>query len=165
MTHYTEHICKYDTADNVNTEHNEVTYKYLIKVYFNQINKQKIFQQQLLLHNTHCLNLLTIKDIILHSSTRDSQTSHNAMTASVIKLSWVYQLKKLQSLLRRSETSLIQSVKLNLKMWCSVSTLTDIFDILSLLDALTDFVKKHQNAMNSIAVSDKNSNYRVKESS
>jgi len=34
MTHYAQHIQWYDNADNVNTEHNEITYKLLVKIFF-----------------------------------------------------------------------------------------------------------------------------------
>ncbi len=65
MTHYAQYIQQYDSADNVDIKYNKVIYKFLIKIFFSQINKYKSFQQQLLLHNTCYLNLITIKNLIL----------------------------------------------------------------------------------------------------
>ncbi len=35
MTHYAQHICQFDSADNIDTEHDEVTHKFLMKIFFN----------------------------------------------------------------------------------------------------------------------------------
>ncbi len=34
MTHYTQHIQWYDSADNVNIEYSETAYKFLVKIFF-----------------------------------------------------------------------------------------------------------------------------------
>ena len=34
ITHYAQHIQQYDNADNVDTEHNEIIYKFLVKIFF-----------------------------------------------------------------------------------------------------------------------------------
>jgi len=65
MIHYAQHIHWYDSADNIDTEYSEIAQKFLIKIFFSQTNKHKSFQQQLLLHNTHYLNLITMKNLIL----------------------------------------------------------------------------------------------------
>ena len=65
MTHYTHHIHWYGTADNVDTEHSEITHKFLIKIFFNWTNKCESFQEQLLLYNTHYLNLTVMKNLIV----------------------------------------------------------------------------------------------------
>jgi len=65
MTYYAQHIHQYDSADNIDTEYSEIVYKFLIKIFFSETNKHKNFQQQLLFHNTHHLNLITIKNLIL----------------------------------------------------------------------------------------------------
>jgi len=44
---------------------NKIAYKFLIKIFFSQINKYKSFQQQLLLYNTYYLNLIIMKNLIL----------------------------------------------------------------------------------------------------
>jgi len=65
IIHYAQHIHQYESADNINTEYSEITYKFLIKIFFSQTNKHKNFQQQLLFHNIHYLNLITMKNLIL----------------------------------------------------------------------------------------------------
>ncbi len=65
MTHYAQHIQQCNSADNVDTKYNKIIYKFLVKIFFSQINKYKSFQQQLLLYNTHHLNLTAMKNLIL----------------------------------------------------------------------------------------------------
>ena len=77
MTYYTHHIHWYDTADNVNTEYSEITHKFLIKIFFNWTNKYKSFQEQLLFHNTHYLNLTVMKDLIVWRKTQHSIINKN----------------------------------------------------------------------------------------
>ncbi len=44
MTHYASQIQRYDSADNFNTKHSEIAHKYLIKIFFDCINKRDTFQ-------------------------------------------------------------------------------------------------------------------------
>ncbi len=43
MAHYASQIWRYDSADNFNTKHSEIVHKYLIKIFFNCINKWDTF--------------------------------------------------------------------------------------------------------------------------
>ena len=65
ITYYAYHIHWYSTADNVNTEYSETAHKFLIKIFFNWINKCESFQEQLLLYNIHYLNLTAMKNLIV----------------------------------------------------------------------------------------------------
>ncbi len=44
MTHYASQIQKYNNVNNFNTEHSEIAHKYLIKIFFDCINKWNMFQ-------------------------------------------------------------------------------------------------------------------------
>ena len=44
MTHYAQHIQQYDSVNNIDIKYNKIIYKFLIKIFFSQINKCKSFQ-------------------------------------------------------------------------------------------------------------------------
>ena len=96
MTHYASQIWRYDSADNFNTKHSEIAHKHLTKIFFDHINKWKTFQRQLLHHNTQHLNLLVMKDILLHRDTRQSKINKHALTAMITWFSHVFSLRKIQ---------------------------------------------------------------------
>ena len=79
MIYYAQHIHQYDSTDNIDTEYSEIAHKFLIKIFFNQTNKHKSFQQQLLLHNTHYLNLIIMKNLILWKKMWNSVITKNLM--------------------------------------------------------------------------------------
>jgi len=85
MTYYISQIQRYDSADNFNTEHSETVHKYLIKIFFDCINKRNTFQMQLLHHNTQHLNLLAMKDILLYKDTRQSKINKHALTVMITR--------------------------------------------------------------------------------
>ena len=95
MTHYAQHICQYNSADNVNTEHSKTAHKYLMKVFYNWMNKWKNFQEQLLNHNFCHLKILAMKNLILWKKMQDSRISNDTMLAFVIQSSWALPLKKI----------------------------------------------------------------------
>jgi len=98
ITHYAQHIHQYDNADNIDTEYSEIVHKFLIKIFFNQTNKHKNFQQQLLLHNTHHLNLITMKNLILWNKMQNSVIMKNLMIALMIQSSQAILLCKISDL-------------------------------------------------------------------
>ena len=165
MTHYAEHIWQYNTADNVDTEHSEAAHKYLVKAFFNQINKWEDFQEQLMHYNTHHVNLLTMKNLILWKNTWVSEIKKNAMSALITYSSWVISLSKFSDLFMSEKMHQIWCTNLDLKLWYLVSTLDSVLNISELLDTLMIFVCKCQNAINEINIRERNLNCRVKDSS
>jgi len=99
MIHYASQIWRYNSADNFNTKHSEIAHKYLIKIFFDCINKWDTFQTQLLHHNTWHLNLLTMKDILLYRNTRQSKINKHALTAMITWFNHVFNLRKIQDTL------------------------------------------------------------------
>jgi hypothetical protein len=45
MSHYSEFIRKYETADKYDTSHDEIKHKYMLKKYYERINKRDFFQE------------------------------------------------------------------------------------------------------------------------
>ena len=162
MTHYTYHIHWYDTADNVDTEHSEITHKFLIKIFFNWINKCESFQEQLLLHNTHHLNLTVMKNLIVWRKTQHSVINKNIVIMT--QSSWVISLCKISDLSLQKERDQIQCESLNSQKWCSAATLNVTLNMSEFLDALTVFVHNCWNKADEIESTDNALNCRSKNS-
>ncbi len=64
--HYMNFIWKYKDADDFDTFYMKIAHKFLIKDYYDLTNKRENFQMQILHHNIQWINMLTMKDIILH---------------------------------------------------------------------------------------------------
>ncbi len=103
MTHYASQIWRYNSADNFNTEHSKIAHKYLIKIFFNCINKWDTFQTQLLHHNTQHLNFLAMKDILLYRDIRQSKINKHALTTMITQFSYIFSLCKIQDALIREQ--------------------------------------------------------------
>ncbi len=164
MTYYASQIQRYNSTDNFNTKHSEIAHKYLIKIFFNCINKWEMFQRQLLHHNTQHLNLLTMKDILLYRDTKQSKINKHALTAMIIQFNHVFNLHKIQDTFIREQCNQIQETELNLKLWCHASILVKILNIKKLLDALTVFMCKCCNIVDEKVVSDRELDKKKKDS-
>jgi len=165
MTHYAQHIHQYDSADNIDTEHSEAAHKFLVKAFFSQTNKHKSFQQQLLLHNTHYLNLTAMKNLILWKKMQNSVIKKNLMIALMTQLSQAILLCRISDLFLQQKRKWVQCEGLNFCQWCSTLTLNTALDISGFLDALTVFVCNCQNKADEINSTDNDLNQRLKDSS
>jgi len=163
MIHYASQIWRYDSADNFNTKHSEIAHKYLIKIFFNCINKWDTFQTQLLYNNTRHLNLLMMKDILLYKDTRQSNINKHALTAMITRFDCIFSLHKIQDALICKQCNQIQETKLNSKLWCHALILVRILNMKKLLDMLTVFVHKCHNIVDEKVVSDKKLNKKKKD--
>jgi hypothetical protein len=164
MTHYASQIWRYDSADNFNIKHSEIAYKHLIKIFFDCINKWETFQRQLLHHNTQHLNLLAMKNILLHKDTRQSKINKHALTVIITWFNYIFSLHKIQDALICKQCNQIQKTELNSKLWCHALILIEILNIKKLLDALTVFMCKCCNIVNKKVVSDKELSKKKKDS-
>jgi len=164
MTHYASWIWRYDSADNFNTKHSEIAYKHLIKIFFNCINKWEMFQRQLLYYNTWHLNLLTMKNILLHRDTRQSKINKHALTVMITRFSHVFNLRKIQDALICEQCNQIQETEFNSKLWCHALILVEILNIKKLLDALIVFICKCCNIVDKKVISDRELNKKKKDS-
>lgn len=163
MTHYAQHIRRYGSADNVDTEHSEAAHKFLVKDFFDRTNKRESFQQQLLLHNTRHLNIIAMEDIVWWKGTRGSSIKKDTMTAFATQASRAYPLKRFVGLPTQSERQQVERTGLNAKQWCSASTLTAALNIPGLLDALAVFVRDCRKAVDGISITDNDLDRRAKD--
>ena len=79
ITYYIDQIRLFESAIEMNSTHFEVVYKYLVKAFFNQINKWKNeFKQQILFYNIQLINFLVMRDVLnYHVSRNVMQTEKN----------------------------------------------------------------------------------------
>ena len=61
MTHFMDHIHQFGTTNSYNTSNGKAAYKYTVKAYWNQTNKQSNFELQIYLYNTQYIFILTTK--------------------------------------------------------------------------------------------------------
>ncbi len=161
MTHYASRIWKYDSADNFNTKHSKIAHKHLIKIFF---DKWEMFQRQLLHHNTQHLNLLAMKNILLHKDTRQSKINKHALTVMITRFNHVFSLRKIQDALIHAQCNQIQETEFNLKLWCHALILVEILNIKKLLDMLTVFMRKCHNIVDKKVISDRELDKKKKDS-
>ncbi len=164
MTHYASQIQRYDSADNFNTKQSEIAHKYLIKIFFNCINKWDTFQTQLLHHNTQHLNLLAMKDILLYRDTRQSKINKHALTVMITQFNHVFSFHKIQDAFICKQCNQIQEIELNSKLWCHVLILVKILNMKKFLDMLTVFMHKCHNIVDEKVVSNRKLNKKKKDS-
>jgi len=164
MIHYAQHICQYDSANNIDTEYSEIVYKFLIKIFFNQTNKHKSFQQQLLLHNTYHLNLTAMKNLILWKKMWNSVIMKNLMIILMIHSSWTILLYRISDFSLQKKRKQIQHEDLNSHQWCFISTLNVTLKISDFLNVLTAFVCNCQNAADKINSMNNDLNWKLKNS-
>jgi hypothetical protein len=67
FSHYANFIKRYDAVDEYDTSYDEIKHKYMIKKFYDRINKRETFQTQLIEHNKRRFNILAMKDIMRHT--------------------------------------------------------------------------------------------------
>ena len=87
IIHYSEFICKYESADEIDSSHFKILYRHFVKKFFACINKKDDFQKQIFQHNSHCINIQMIKSILLYILTKKrnqiKETIKIQMTCSI----------------------------------------------------------------------------------
>ena len=81
MTHYISCIREYGAADNFDTEHSEAAHKYHVKAFYGRTNKRQGYEDQICLHNTRRINMLTMTNILFHKKSRYMTQSGNDIEA------------------------------------------------------------------------------------
>jgi hypothetical protein len=66
MTHWTDSIRKFGSADGFDSAHFEAAHIYCYKVFYDLTNKRSDFEEQVLHHNTRRINMLAMDDLLIH---------------------------------------------------------------------------------------------------
>ncbi len=64
ISNFVSWIWNYGNAVNYDTAHNEATYKYVLKAFYNRTNKKE-YDSQIRQHNVRHTNIIAIKNVIL----------------------------------------------------------------------------------------------------
>jgi hypothetical protein len=157
FSHYADFIRRYDAVDEYDTSHDEIKHKYMIKKFYDRINKRETFQAQLIEHNKRRLNILAMKDIMRHAQKRntnkDINFTHTRSSRDSLNL----------KLLRITSTSNNRYQRMNSSQssihWCLIQELNEKIQISDLIAALTVFVRENRLKRNEKS-SDSRDNYR-----
>ena len=148
MFHYCDFIRKYDTTNKFDTFHDEIKHKYMLKTFFDKINKRNDFQSQLLRHNRRRINILIMKNVLrfekIQHSNANNEIHQNFETRTIrdsIKLSF------LKSMSIRQQKDRYFFRNLNSRKWCRVNDFVRRLKQSQLIFALAVFIKKQRQAI------------------
>ncbi len=135
-------IQRYEDADSFDTFYMKIAHKFLIKDYYDLTNKRKNFQMQILHHNTWWINMLTMKDIILHDLIMFRSKINERMKVMITKSFKSLDLTQLEWDL--SEMNLNQQWNWfnNFRFWHITSEITKMIHIENFLNELSIFIRE-----------------------
>jgi hypothetical protein len=152
MSHYSEFIRKYETADEYDTSHDEIKHKYMFKKYYERINKRNFFQEQLLWHNKRRVNVLTLKNNLLYDELvreREHSSLKIMIEIKIIRSSRDYlDLIELNMYDDIQKTNESWNFVKNFRQWCLINDLAKWMNMSELISALTIFIKKQRRTTN-----------------
>ena len=67
MIYYVKYIRYFDNVVEMNNSYDENAHKFIIKNYYNRINRNFGFNEQILFHNIRCHNILIVNNVLLHA--------------------------------------------------------------------------------------------------
>ncbi len=135
-------IRRYEDADDFDTFYMKIAHKFLIKDYYDLTNKQKNFQMQILHHNTWWINMLTIKDIILHDLITFRSEIDERMKVMITKSSRSLDLMQLEWDLSEMNLNWWQNWFSNSWFWCIASEITKMTHIENFSNELSIFIRE-----------------------
>ena len=93
ISHFIQYIWDYDSAINYNTAHSKMTHKYLLKAFYNRINK-KGYNSQIRQHNIRHINIIAMKDVIILEKARKKKMLLESIADTTVQaeMAWVLSL-------------------------------------------------------------------------
>ncbi len=142
ISHYMNFIQRYESADDFDTSYMKIAHKFLIKDYYDLTNKWENFQMQILHHNTRWVNMLTMRNIILHDLITFRSEIDERMKVMITKSSRSLNLTQLEWDL--SEMNLNQRWNWfnNSWFWRIASEITKTTYIENFLNKLSIFIRE-----------------------
>ncbi len=74
ISHFVQCIRDYGSAVNYDTAHSKTVHKYLLKAFYNRINKKE-YKSQIWQHNVRHTNIIAMKDVIISEKAREKKLS------------------------------------------------------------------------------------------
>ena len=84
MLHYSDHVNNFGTMNGYNTAHFKANHKFVLKLFYNRINKRENFLKQLVWHNQQRIKTLAMKETVT-SFHRSKDFTDNLIEATVTK--------------------------------------------------------------------------------
>ncbi|EAS34664.3 uncharacterized protein CIMG_12916 [Coccidioides immitis RS] len=78
LVHYAQFIYEFGRLDRFDTENYEISHKYLVKKLFSRINKQELYQNQIIKHNICCMNMMLLKNTALDNKILNQEAARAA---------------------------------------------------------------------------------------
>jgi len=148
--YYMNFIQRYEDADDFDTFYMKIAHKFLIKDYYDLINKRKNFQMQILHHNTWWVNMLTMKDIILHDLITFRSKINKRMKIMITKSSRSLDLMQLEWDLSEMNSNQRWNWFSNSWFWCITSEIMKMTYIESFLNELSIFIRESRHKKSEI---------------
>ncbi len=142
ISHYMNFIRRYEDADDFDTSYMKIAHKFLIKDYYDLTNKRKNFQMQILHHNTWQVNMLTMKDIILHDLITFRSEIDERMKVMITKSSRSLDLMQLEWSLSEMNLNRRWNWSSNSRFWRIASEIAKTTYIKSFLNQLLIFIRE-----------------------
>ena len=128
--------------DDFDTFYMKIAHKFLIKDYYDFTNKQKNFQMQILHHNTWWINMLIMKDIILHDLITFRLEIDERMKVMITKSSRSLDLTQLKWDLSKMNLNQRWNWSSNSWFWRIVSEIMKMIYIKNFLNELSIFIRE-----------------------
>jgi len=142
ISHYMNFIQRYEDAADFDTSYMKIAHKFLIKDYYNLINKWKNFQMQILHHNTWQVNMLTMKNIILHDLIMFRSKIDERIKVMITKFFRSLDLTQFKWDLSEMNSNQWWNWFSNFWFWCIASEIAKMTHIKSFLNELSIFIKE-----------------------
>ncbi len=142
ISHYMNFIQRYEDADDFDTFYMKIAHKFLIKDYYDFTNKQENFQMQILHHNTWWVNMLTMRDIILHDLIMFRSEIDERMKVMIAKSSRSLDLTQFEWDLSEMNLNRWWNWSSNSWFWHITSEITKMIHIKSFLNELLIFIRE-----------------------
>ena len=156
MSHYVDFIRRYETANEYDTSHDKTRHKYMIKTSYEKTNKWENFQKQLLWHNDRRLNVLIMKNILLHIRIRRQNMSKSRtkfINTRAIRDS--LNLNSLDNDRLIAVTYQSRFSNMNARYWYFVENLAMTMTYSKLISTLTTFIREKRRTIMTDNVFDK----------
>jgi len=156
ILHYKKLIELYESIKDFNIKHFEAIHKYLVKCFYQLMNKRKSFEIQIIQHNTWLINMLILKNMIKHQKFRKILIVKDRLQMKIIISSEHIKLNKLSCLLTSYEWFCIKTTELSMKLktWWHAMSVMKHMKIDNLVNCLTVFIKENWNKTNDFHKSD-----------
>jgi hypothetical protein len=152
MTHYSSYIREYGAADNFDTEHSKAAHKYHVKAFYRRTNKRQGYENQICLHNTRCINILAMTNVLFHRKSRYTTQSSNNIEAQVSVPTRPQNLSQLGWEINHTNSYNICLQGFDADFWRTAPEVVIQLEIKDFIDALAVFVRESRKRFDGVPI-------------